>query len=131
MSSLENYLRDLAVSGPVKLHLWPVHGGGFQANVAEPGVRAWTVVHDEDPIAATREALRQRSCGVSSRTVEAHDGYVDAPTVEQQIDIEEAIAAAPEQHTDPDGFCMICEGGGCDLCSPTGSSDDPLAGLMG
>lgn len=94
MSSIEAYLRQLAEKGSVRVHLWQVHGGGFQANVAEPANRAWTVVHDDDPVGAVREALRQRACGINTRTVEASDGYVDAPAV--QIDLEEAIAAASD-----------------------------------
>jgi hypothetical protein len=91
MSSLETYLRDLAMKGPVRLHLWPVHGGGFQANVGEPGVNAWTVVTLYDPVDASREALRQRSCGIAGRQVVARDGYVDAPPPEIQTEFEDAI----------------------------------------
>lgn len=88
MSSLEAHLRRCAPQG-LRLHLWQRKGGGFQASVAEPGVNAWTCVQDDDPVNAAREALRQRCAAIAVRTVEAE------PEPEQ-IDIEEAIAAAEQ-----------------------------------
>ena len=122
MSSMEQYIRQLGQDG-FRLHLWST-SEGFQANVSEPGVNAWTCVTSVDPVDAVREALRQRAGGISTRIVQAHSEQHDAPRVSaQQVDIEEAIEAAA---VDADGFCMICESGGngCDACRPPAAVDD-------
>jgi hypothetical protein len=100
MSSIEQYITKLGQDG-FRFHLWRTRDG-WQANISEPGTNAWTCVTLDDPVDATREALRQRACGISSRIVQAHSPQHDAPIVEHQVDIEEAIeaAAAPDPFAD-------------------------------
>ena len=121
MTSLEQYIDQLGQDG-FRLHLWRTVDG-WQANVSEPGGAGWTVAMGDSPLEAVHDAMRQRACGVAGRTVTAHDGYVDAPRVarEEQVDLEDAIAAA----IDDEGMCVICESGGsgCDACRPADDDD--------
>lgn len=137
--SLEQCLRDASVNG-LRLHVWPC-AGGYQANAAEPGVNAWTCHTAADPIEAVTSVLRKRAARVPDREV----GPLAEP---HQVDIEEAIAVAtasrgdcshgvpghlrcgacdPDGGFDPDGFCVVCEGGGCDACLKT---VDEFEGLL-
>lgn len=73
-----------------------------------------------------------------------HDGKVKGDPVDalraallederKTRDMERRYAAAPKvgdtPAVDADGFCMICEGGGCDACRP--ASDDEFEDLFG
>ena len=98
MSSIEHHIRELAPD-TIRINIWVRAAGGYQVNVSERGSGSWTVVIDDDPVAALATALRQRATGAPSRQVEAVDGYMDAPT---QIDLEDAIADAAEADADAD-----------------------------
>lgn len=108
MSQVEQHLRDLAPD-TIRINVWPRSAGGFQVNVSERGSTSWTVVVDDDPVAGLTKALQQRATGSSGITVEAHDGYADAPLQAEEFD-----------------GCMICENGGCDACHPV----DDFEGLL-
>ncbi|MEG3175841.1 hypothetical protein U1872_06335 [Sphingomonas sp. RB3P16] len=110
--SIEHHIRQLAPQG-VRMHLWPVAGGGFQANVSERA-GGWTCETQDDPIYALQEALRLRATGVAIRTV-VHDSELEP----RQIDIEDAIALAHE--TDA----------GAGRYPPPPADDDDFKGLMG
>jgi hypothetical protein len=88
VSSIESRIRELAPDG-LMVNIWPRAGGGYQVNVGESVGGGWTVVMDDDPVAGLAEAMRQRACGVATREV--------ISSAEMQIDLEEAIAAAPRR----------------------------------
>lgn len=95
-AALSYHLRELGPEN-LRIHIWARKGGGYQINVCERGGNGWTVVHDDDPELGLSTALRQRYAGTPSRRVAySSDKAMDAPNVEpEQIDIEDAIAAAP------------------------------------
>jgi len=66
----------------------------------------------DDPVAALRAALIEDE----RRTKDLERRYAGSVKL-----------GAVEQVQDADGFCMICEGGGCDLCSP---ADDEFEGMF-
>jgi len=122
VSSLETYIRQLADQDNVRIHLWQTKGGLFQANVSENAIGgAWTCHTAPDPIEALSVALRLRATGASGREViiEGMPGYrtatdaarpmpaavvTEATTDPRQVDIEEAIAAAPPPADDFEDF---------------------------
>lgn len=75
----------IAVDG-LQVNLWPTETG-YQANVKERGAPGWTIASDPEAVQALLKALRMRNARLPCRKVVAD---VDA----QQVDIEEAIAAA-------------------------------------
>lgn len=71
--------------------------------------------HD-DPVEALRVALIEddRICRDTARRYEAAEKLGD------QIDLEDYL--------DEDGFCAVCEGGGCDACRDTEKKKFPTPG---
>lgn len=143
-ASIAQAIVQMAEEG-LQITLWPSEKG-YQANVKEQAGRGWTCVSDVDPVKAVERALRQRLSGHALRDV-----VRQGPAEPEHVDIEVLIAeqkstaldcahgipdnlpcgaCEDEYAVDGDGFCMVCEGGGCDLCSPP-SDDDMIAGMIG
>ena len=102
-AELAQMVTALAEDG-LQVNLWPTDKG-YQANVKERAAKGWTIASDPDPVTALLKALRMRCARIPDRTVVAE---VDA----QQVDIEEAIAAAASdcQHGIPGNLrCGACE----------------------
>jgi len=98
IGTLEHMIRNLAPDS-LQINIWPSESG-FQINVKERASPGWTVVCDEDPVFGLNEALRQKLMSIGRRNVTGLSvpppTFVPTPVapVEQQIDIEDAIAAA-------------------------------------
>jgi hypothetical protein len=137
---LPDLLRLACRQGKMRLNVWfgaRENGRGHQANLANSG-DGWTVDYDADPLEAITKVLRVRYGKMlerervgqdSDHTVHpAHDDTLGrchaAPATEpQQIDIEEAIAAAAaEMPLGPE--CFFCGRGKCEPGCP--SLPDPI-----
>lgn len=110
IGTLEHNLRALAAGG-VRMSIWPTQCGRFQANVSNAGDKSWTCETDDDPLRALSTALRYRLAGVSGRTtlrdprpevIEVEQVQAEDAPDDQQIDIEDAIAAAVARDHDED-----------------------------
>jgi hypothetical protein len=112
--TIEALLRDCRMTyGHIQLFR---DAAGWQASVYhyEPKRLTHDGVACADPVDALRLALiedERRSRDLERRYAAAEK------------------AGAVDQATDADGACLICEGGGCDLCNPI--SDESFEELFG
>lgn len=119
-AELAQLVTALAEDG-LQVNLWPTDKG-YQANVKERAAKGWTIASDPEPVAALLKALRMRGARIPDRPV-VSAAEAEPPTEEK---------FAPErQPVDADGFCLICEAGGCDACRPSAAASDCQHGIPG